>query len=322
MNFLRKRILTYLIVLAVVVNLDFILPRIAPGNAAQILVSDYSNPGLQSKLLEQRFGLDQPVIVQYYLYLKNIFATWPPNFGISFQFFPAQVNGLIAQRIGWTILLILASLAFSIFIAYVLAGISSLRRGGKAELSSTYGSILLNATPVYWTGLILIWLFAVDLHWFPIFGAFDLGTKSTLSYVASVLWHGVLPVIALSTSVVGEIYLILRGTTQEVMKSDYVIAASLRGLRPRILAQKYILRNSLLPVVALLSFSLAGLISRAVLVEAVFGYAGLGDLLVDGIFNRDYPVLQGTLFVLTVIIIIGGIVGDLVLVRLDPRLRK
>ncbi|MHB8565498.1 MAG: ABC transporter permease [Nitrososphaerales archaeon] len=322
MNFIRKRIIEYLIVLAVVVNLDFILPRIAPGNASEILVTGYANPGLQQQLLAQKFGLNQSIYVQYVDYLRNIFLTWPPNFGISFQYYPATVDSLIAQRFWWTILLIVSSLLLSVLIAYGMAIVSSLKRGGKGELTSTYSSILLQATPVYWTGLVLIWVFAVTLHWFPVFGKVDVNTTSTLSYVSSVIWHGVLPVVALAGSLVGENYLILRGTTQEVLRSDYVNAASLRGLRQHVIARGYILRNSLLPLVSLLTFSLAGLISRAVLVEAVFGYAGLGDLLVDGIFYHDYPVLQGTLFVLTVIILVGGFIGDLVLVRLDPRLRK
>jgi|SRR5579875_1329619 len=322
MNFIRKRIITYIIVLAVVVNLDFILPRIAPGDAAEILIVGYGNPGLQTKLLAQRFGLNQSVYVQYYLYLKNIFGTWPPNFGVSFQYYPTTVSSLIGQRIGWTILLILASLALSVVVAYAITSFTSFRRGGKAELASTYGSILLNATPLYWTGLVLIWVFAVTLHWFPISGAVNLDTSSIFDYIASAVWHGALPVIVLASSIVGENYLILRGTTQEVLKSDFVTAASLRGLREGFVARRYVLRNSLLPLVSLLSFSMAGLISRVVLVEVVFGYAGLGDLLVDGIFNHDYPVLEGTLFVLTVIVVAGGLVGDLLLVRLDPRLRK
>jgi peptide/nickel transport system permease protein len=130
-----------------------------------------------------------------------------------------------------------------------------------------------------------------------------------------------MPIVALALAIFGEQYLILRGSVQEVLKSEYVLAAKTRGLRDRVVAMGYIIRNSLLPLVAVLSFSIAQLISMSVLVEAVFGFNGMGDLLVDSVIRRDYPVLQGGLFIVTLIIVAGGLVGDLVLVRLDPRLR-
>lgn len=321
MNFIVRRVITYLIVLAGVVNIDFFLPRIAPGNATELLISNYVNPSQQQQLVAQRLGLNVSLFVQYGNYLRGIFLSWPPKFGVSYQYFPQSVDSLIAGRIWWTLGLIAASLFLAVAMAYGLAMLSSMRRGGKAEMASTYTSIFLRATPVYWTGLFLIWVFGVSLHWFPQFGKVTPLLSGT-DYIGSVIWHGILPVVTLASFLLGENYLILRGSIQEVLKSDYVVSAHVRGLRKSLVARAYVLRNSLLPLVSVLSFSLAGLISGAVLIEAVFGYAGLGDLLVDGIFYYDYPVVEGTLFVLTVIVIIGAIIGDIVLIRLDPRLRR
>ena len=302
-------------------NFDFIIPRIAPGNAAETLGAGFTSPQLEKALLAQRYGLNQPITAQYYHYLAGIFTNFPPNFGFSFQYYPTPVSVLIGTRIGWTIGLILISLALAFIIAYSMVVVTALRRGGRREATTTISSILLQATPVYFSGLILLWVLSVTLNWFPIFGKFTVGAQG-FSYVTSVMWHGVLPVITLTAGILGTYYLLLRGSVQEILKTDYVAAASLRGLTERRISTRYVLRNALIPVVSVVSFSLATLVSLAVLVEAVFGYAGLGDLVVDAAINRDYPTLEGSLFVITIMIIIGGFIGDVILTRLDPRLRS
>ena len=119
-----------------------------------------------------------------------------------------------------------------------------------------------------------------------------------------------------------EVYMVPRASMQDVLKSDNVTLATTGGLKERFIARRYVLRNSLLPLVSLISFSMASIISRVVLVEAVFEYNGVGDLFVDAVVNRDYPVLEGTLFLFTLIVIVGGLIGDFALVRFDPRLRR
>ena len=323
MEYIRRRILTYIAVFLVALNVDFALPRIAPGNASQIITAGGSaEQGLQIALRAQKFGLSQPIYVQYYQYLQSIFATWPPNLGVSYFYYPQTVMSIFLGRIGWTMLLILSSLFLSFIIAYAMAAVSSQKRGGKFETAAEYGSIALQATPVYWVAMILLWVFAVDFAVFPYFGSVDIKVGPGFAYVGSVIWHSVLPVAAMTASILGENYLILRGSVQDVLKSDYVLLAKTRGIRDRVISTGYILRNSLLPLVSLLTFSLASLISRVILVEAVFGYSGVGDMIIDAIVERDYPVLEGTLLLLTVIVIVGGLIGDLILVRLNPKLRR
>ncbi len=271
MEFLKKRILISIVAFFAALNLDFILPRLVPGSAAQIFASGSKVPAVTVKLLEARFGLNQPVYVQYYLYLTNIFGSWPPYFGVSFQFYPQDVTTLIGDRIVWTVILVISSLFLSFAISYLLAGLSSIRRGGKLEFSSVFGSIALWATPAFWIGMILIWTFGVSLSLLPISGNIDFNPGSGISYLGSVIRHAILPVITLTAVVFGQNYFILRGAAQEALKSDYVIAAKVRGLRNRVIAFGYIMRNSLLPVTALLGYSIASLLSAVVIVEAVFG---------------------------------------------------
>jgi peptide/nickel transport system permease protein len=320
MRYIFRRLLTYVVLFAVVINLDFLLPRLAPGSAADILASNSVFPQLRIQEAIVRYGLDKSWYVQYIDFIKGIFS-WPPYFGQSFQFYPASASSVFFQRLPWSLILILSSIFIGFFAAYALVGFNSLHRGSKREMGTVIGSIAIHSTPVFWVGIILLWVFAVYLHWFPLYGTVG-NNLSGWTFVGSVIWHAVLPTVTLSISIFGEFYFLLRGSVQQALRDDYVTLAKSRGISGRMIMFRYVLRNSLLPIVALLSFSVASLISRDALVEAVFGYPGLGDLMVDGIINRDYPILQAALTYSTLIVIAGGLIGDLVLLRLDPRLRR
>jgi peptide/nickel transport system permease protein len=320
-DFIKRRIVISIIVFFVALNLDFFLPRLVPGNAAEIFSGGTKLPAADVALLEQRFGLNQPLYTQYYLFMKGAFS-WPPSFGVSFTYYPTSVTQLIGERIPWTMLLVMTSFFLSFTISYFLAGMSAMRRGSKFEFASLYSSILFWSTPAFWIGMILIWVFAVSIGWFPVFGNISFNPGNGLGAVGSILLHAVLPILTLTAVVFGQSYFVLRGAAQEEVKSDYVLAAKSRGLATRTIAFDYVLRNSLLPVISLLGYSLASLISAVILVESVFGYPGVGDLIVDSIINRDYPVLEGAFFYTTLIVIIGGLIGDFFLLKLDPRLRR
>ena len=319
-RFLVKRALISVLILIFVINLVFFLPRLVPGNAADILASSFHLPSQAIILITERLGLNQPLSTQYFTYLKNIFTTFPPYFGVSYLYYPSAVSDLFATRIPWSLFLMLVSLFLGFFLAVVMTRFTSTRRGGKLETTTLYASIALNSVPVFWLAMILLSIFSISLGWFPLFGNVDI-TATGVNYYISIISHAILPIICLTLPLFGSNYLILRGSTQEVLGSDYVTAAKLRGLKDGNLASGYIVRNSLLPLVSVTAISMASLISRLILVEAVFGYPGVGVLLVDAVVSRDYPVLDGSLFYLTVMILVGGLIGDYLLTRLDPRLR-
>jgi peptide/nickel transport system permease protein len=321
MKLLARRIVLSVVAFAVTLNLDFFLPRLVPGSAAQVFASRSYLPAREIQIISARLGLNQPLGTQYLLYLKGIFLSWPPYFGVSYQYYPEPVTTLVASRIPWTMMLIITSLILSSTLSFFLAGINSMRRQSKLEFSTMYASITFWSIPVFWVGMVLIWIFAVTLGWFPVFGNSSFQPGTGLSYVGNVLWHAVLPIVTLTLATFAQGYIVLRGATQEVLRADYVIAAKCRGLRQSVIAFGYILRNSLVPLVSLLGYSLAGLISYAIVIEAVFGYQGVGDLFVDGLYNRDYPVLEGSFFFTTLLVIIGGIVADYLITKLDPRIR-
>ncbi|MFI5419672.1 MAG: hypothetical protein ACHQ1H_01760, partial [Nitrososphaerales archaeon] len=188
MGYLRSRLITYIIIWFVALNLDFLIPRIAPGNAAEILANGGRLPLVQVHELAVRFGLLQPVYVQYVLFLKSIFLSFPPDFGFSYQYYPATVSGLFLTRLPATALLIGTGLALGIAISYLAASVSSLRRGGKFEMGSLYTSIALHGTPVYWIAMVLLWVFAVDIPLFPLYGQVGVGVGSGSDYVLSFLY--------------------------------------------------------------------------------------------------------------------------------------
>lgn len=322
MRYIVRRLIVYAIIIFVATNLAFFIPRLAPGNYADIVAPTSAFPAQTRALLDARFGLLQPIWVQYGLYLRNVLLTFPPDFGFSYQYYPLSVSALIIQRIPQTAFLLGASMVLGFLISFGLAAYGSVRRGSKSELGMLYASITMHSLPSYWLAMILLWAFAVSIRIFPTFGIVSATATGTWNYVSSFLWHNVLPVTVMTAGVIGHWYLIIRGATQQVLKSDYVTSAKVRGLSNRVMAFGYILRNSLLPVVSVMAFSVGQLIGLAILVEAVFGYAGLGDVFADAVAHRDYPVLEGALFWTILIVVIAGIIGDLVLLRLDPRLRK
>ena len=320
-NYFVKRVIIYVIVFIVALNLAFILPRLAPGSAASILAGGNKFAPQAAALIANRFGLDKPLYEQYIIYIHNIFSL-PPYLGLSFEFYPQTVTSLFFVRFGWTMGLIIASFLLTILMSYLMAAFSSIRRGGKFEFGSLYSSIVFHSIPVYWTAMVFLWVFGVWLNWAPMSGNLAFNPGSGLAYVFSVVRHAILPVLALTLSFNGFTYLLLRGSTQQVMQSDYVLAAKTRGLKDTTVAFSYIVRNSLLPFVSFLAYSIGTLISLDVLIESVFAYPGIGDLLVDAIETRDYPVLDGSFVLIVAFIIIAGLIGDFVLLKLDPRLRK
>src|SRR5487761_49424 len=321
MNFILKRIVISLIVFFVAINLDFFLPRFIPGNAADVFTGKALGAA-EYNLVVARLGLNLPLAQQYGHFLQAIFFNWPPFFGFSFQYYPQTVSALILSRVGWTMLLLVVSLVLAIGISFFVGALSVIRRGGKLEFSSLYAAVLCWSTPAFFLGLALIWIFGVVINILPQFGTVGFGLTGGVNYYLSIIQHAILPIVTMTSVIYGQSFIILRGATLQVLGSDYITAARARGIRESTIAFKYVLRNSLLPLVSLTGYAVAYVISVLVVVEFVFSYGGLGDLMVDAIINRDYPVVEGTFFYITLIVIILAFVGDILLLKLDPTLKK
>jgi peptide/nickel transport system permease protein len=320
LNFLVKRGITYLIVLFAALNIAFFVPRLAAGNPADILTSD--SIGLHAaQTVALRLGLNTPIYEQYITFWKNVFS-WPPYFGVSFQYYPNTVTYTFAVRMQWSAILLIMSFVMATIFSYIMAAIGTLRRGGKYESTALSSSITVHAIPTYWIAMVLLWVFAVTLHLVPFSGQIGFNPGTGWSYVYSAISHAIMPSIALALPLMAENYLVLRASTADVIRSDYVNAAEARGLRDRTLMGSYIMRNSVLPFVSVTSFAMANLVGRLILVEVVFAYTGVGDLIVDAVIFKDYPVIVGSIFFITLLVVVGGFIGDIILSRLDPRINK
>lgn len=247
------------------------------------------------------------------------------NFGTSF-YTRTPVLDEIAIRIGPTLLLFGTALAISYVFGILLGAILAWRRGSKMELSAIVVSLFFYSMPVFWFGLVLLWVFAFKLGWFPLggIGGFDPNTGTPyagLQYAADLVWHLALPAGNLVILSLAGLVLLMRNSMLEVMGEDYIVTAKAKGLKERTVMYKHAARNALLPVVTVLALSIAGVISGGVLTETIFSWPGMGAFLVQSTLQQDYPSVQAAFFILAVLAVLANMVADVLYAYLDPRVR-
>ncbi len=321
MNWYLGRLGQYAIVLVAALTLNFFLPRAMPGNPLQFLAGE--DVGLlspeQIAQVQARYGLDKPLWQQYLRYLGSIFTG---NWGFSYQA-GLPVIETILTRLPWTLLLVGTSLLVASLFGVLFGAIASWYRGGSFDTSSLVGSILFDSLPTFWLGMMLIAIFAVELRWFPIFGAVTpWGPKSGWPYIWDILRHLVLPATTLTLATLSGTYLVMRYSMLDVLGQDYIRTARSKGVQERQVLLKHAVRNALLPVSTVIFLNLGFLVGGATVIETVFSYPGIGTLLFQAVINRDYPVLQGAFLVLTISVIVANIMSDATYPLLDPRVRK
>ena len=302
-----------------VVCLNFLLIHITPGDPATVIVGE-SGAG-DPELLEQiraQYGLDRPVIVQLLSYVGQV-ATG--DLGDSY-FFNQSVTSLILQRLWPTVLLVGTALAFAVA-AGTMVGVATARR---PESPLSHGATVLAlvgfSMPVFWTGIMLVILFASAWKLLPVQGWHD------VSYPDGLFWnmldvgeHLVLPALTLGLIYLAQYSRLSRASMLEVLESDYVRTARAKGLGERRVVYKHALRNAIIPVVTVIGLQFGALLSGALLVETVFNWPGLGRLAFDSILRRDTSVLLGVLLVSSVMVIVANLLTDLLYTIIDPRIR-
>ena len=259
---------------------------------------------------------------QFVIYFKNMLSG---NFGSSF-YTRRPVMDEIAVRIGPTLLLFGSAVVISYLLGILLGTILAWRRGSKMELSAIVVSLFFYSMPVFWFGLVLLWLFAFQLKLLPLggIGGFDPTTGSSLTgfaLVGDILWHMALPLGNLVILGLAGHVLLMRNSMLEVMGEDYILTAKAKGLRERTVMYKHAARNALLPVVTALAISIGGVISGGVLTETIFSWPGMGYFLVSATLQQDYPSVQAAFFILAVLTILANSVADVLYAYLDPRVR-
>lgn len=317
-TFLIRCIYAVILLLAVLV-LNFSLMHLAPGDVAETL--SQSMGGADQEILDQirkDYGLDQPFLVQLGRYIGGVFQA---DLGYSY-FYNRPVTQLIIERLPATLLLVITAQLLALFVGVILGVISARKPNGIASHFVTFLALFGYSAPVFWTGILLLIAFSLNLQWFPSAGMRDV-TVSGGAWVhfIDLLRHLVLPMITLASIFLALYSRLSRATMMEVLGSDYVRTAKSKGLSEGQVVYKHALKNALSPVITLAGLQLSAVVSGAVLVETVFSWPGLGTLAFQSIVARDTPTILGILFFSALVVIVGNLLTDLALRLVDPRLR-
>jgi peptide/nickel transport system permease protein len=320
--YVARRVSYALIALLAVLVLNFIIPRAVPGSPVQIFANPRILPSLETKILTARFGLDQPIWMQFFLYMKGIFQ-WPPDFGVSFKYYPTPVWNVIVAYLPWTLFLVGLSTVATAVLGIVIGIWTGSRPGTKTDTAVTSVSMLLWTMPFFWLGTILLWVFGLYLHWLPLGGTQSIFAAQLPWYqqFGDLLVHAFLPALTLTLAAYAGYSLIMRNTLVEELSQDYVVMAEAKGMKRWQIIVKHAARNAMLPMVTLIGLNLGYVVSGALLVEVVFSYEGVGWLTYQGVLYHDFPLLQGLFFILSVTVIGANLVADLMYVSIDPRIK-
>ncbi|WP_433676565.1 ABC transporter permease [Microbacterium gorillae] len=315
LSFLLGRVGRGLLTIWFAVTVTFLLLRILPGDPALALASPNMTDDIRATILQQ-YGLDQPLIVQYGLYMWQLLQG---NLGISFtQSVP--VVDVIMQRLPWTLLLTLTALALTIIIGIPLGVAAAAQKGRATDRVVQILGVTGQSLFVPSVGILLLFVFGLFLGWFPIGGAFDNGVYG-MDWYLSVARHLVLPAVSLMLVQVGSYVLTMRSTLIDALGEDYVTLARANGLPYRQILWKHALRNALLPTTTLIGLQLGFLVGGAVLTETVFAYPGIGRGIYDAVTQLDFPVLQGAFLMLALTVVVANMITDIVYGYLDPRVK-
>lgn len=315
----KHSLTTYGIAFSIILALNFLLPRMMPGDPLRAIYGDEAlvamTPEFQAHLVE-RFALEKPLWEQFAAFLL---AFCRGDLGYSY-YYNAPVLKVILGHLPWTLLLVGSSLMLSTVVGIVLGIESGWRRGSKTDRALLAGLMSLNGFPDFFLGMVLLLIFGAMLGIFPLAGA--LTPYSGLSGPAlalDVLRHMALPVMALTLAHLAGGYLLTRNTMIGVLKEPFMITARAKGLPQKVLKYRHAGRNSMLPVITMTGIWLGRVVTGALFVELVFAYPGVGHLTYQALLSRDYPVIQGVFLIVAISVLVANCAVDLLYPKIDPR---
>jgi len=317
-SYVLRRILGAIPLVFGVLTLTFFIIRLAPGDPASFFIQ----PGVSPKVAEQmreQYGLNDPLIVQYFKWLGNILQG---DFGRSFSRHQ-PVFDVILDAVPITISLALIGITMQFIFGILLGVISAVKQGTKLDRTLTVSALFIYSMPEFWLSLMLIILFSLKLGWFPASNLNSIGADSlgTVEFILDRLHHLVLPIFVLSLGGIAGLARYVRGQMLEVIRQDYIRTARAKGLSEKVVIFKHALRNALLPVVTILGGSLPALFSGALFIEVIFAIPGMGRIAVEAVFARDYPLIIANTFISGTLIVLGNLLADVLYGIVDPRIK-
>ncbi|MBN6887545.1 peptide/nickel transport system permease protein [Cytobacillus horneckiae] len=312
-SYIIRRTLMAIPLLFGITILSFAIIQAAPGGPTTMMMDPSMKPSDREKF-EEKYGLNDPVHVQYVKWLGNMIKG---DFGDSLIKRGTPVSELIMNRLPNTILLMGASFILAAIIAIPFGIYSAMRPYSKLDNTITVTSFLGVATPNFWFGLILIMFLSVKLGWFPTGGVATLNADFNLW---DRIHHLILPAFVLATADMAALTRYTRSSMLEVLHQDYIRTAKSKGFKEKRVVLKHGLRNGLIPIITIFGLMLPSFIGGAAITEKVFAWPGIGQLFIDSAFQRDYPVIMALTVVSAVLVVIGNLVADILYAIFDPRI--
>jgi peptide/nickel transport system permease protein len=320
-NFVFRRLIQVVVIFFIIQTALFLLFRLAPGDPVERMVDPTMTPEDADRLVAV-LGLDQPLWTQYGIYLKNFFQG---EFGTSF-YYGQPVVEIIWDKLPNTILLFTTSVILSALVGITLGKIAAWRKGMRTDTWLTIGSLVTHTVFLPWLALLLIWVFAYRLGWFPITGMIS---EDVWLDPGAGLWtkaldighHMVLPLATLFLIHFGSSLLVMRSSMLDTLKEDYILTARAKGLTDKEVRNRHAARNAALPVVTGIGLSLAFSINGGALTETVFTWPGIGRELVFAVSHSDYPLAQAAFLLIAIVVLVANVIVDVLYAYLDPRIR-
>jgi peptide/nickel transport system permease protein len=327
MRYLLRRVGFYLIALWASVTINFIIPRLMPGDPAEAFLArmqgqNMSREQIQALRVEFGVGSNQSVVSQYFSYLNNVLHG---NLGISSANFPEPVTRVIWEHLFWTLGLVGMAVVLSFALGTLIGIVVAWRRGSRLDTILPPVLVFISSIPYFWMALGLLYLLGSVLNWFPVQGGYDVFSAVpgwNMDFILSVIQHSILPAITMVLGALGVWVLPMRNTMVTTLSEDYVLMAKAKGLPERRVMFNYAARNAILPSVTSFSISLGLIVGGSLLTEIVFNYPGLGYTLYSAVINNDYGLIEGCFLVIALAVLLANFMADLLYTFLDPRVRQ
>jgi peptide/nickel transport system permease protein len=322
LTYALRRLLLAVPLLLGITFVSFVVIHLAPGDPTEVMTGDIRADASSDtrKILRETYGLDKPIHVQYWMWLSRLARL---DFGRSFSPDGRPVLTKIGERLPVTLLLNVVEMLIIVAIAIPIGVLSATRQYSLFDKVTTVFVFVGFATPDFWLALLLMILFGAQLGWLPISGLRSLNWEymSFWSQQWDFVSHLVLPVFVATVGGLAGFSRYMRQSMLEVVRQDYIQSARAKGLAERMVIGKHALRNALLPIVTILGLSVPGLIGGSVIVESIFAIPGMGQLMVQSVFERDYPVIMGNLVIVATLTLVANLIADIAYGLVDPRIR-
>ena len=319
-RYILKRLAQAIPLLLGIATVTFFIVHLAPGDPMDFFLEQRHRQNIDPEVIEllrQKYGLDQPIHIQYVKWLGNLIQG---DLGESFSH-RRPVSTLLAEVIPYTLQLTILAILFDALIGIALGIISAVKQYSVLDKTITLGSLILYSIPGFWLALMLVLVFSVNLGWLPTSQtrSFDYEFLSWFEKLRDLAWHLILPVFILGIASAAGTARYMRSRLLEVLNEEYILAARARGLRERTVILKHALRNALIPIITIYGLSLPFLLGGAVIIETIFAWPGMGQLAVSANQARDYPVILATSMIAAVLTVIGSLIADVTYALVDPR---